>query len=114
MIPKSGHRFSDKIMRTKTSPKESLMTDTLEPMRKRLSYRAHHRGTKEMDLVFGAFADARLAGFDKDDLARFEAALEEPDADVLGWVTGQAPVPADQAGGMIAVIVGFAQAGLKR
>jgi antitoxin CptB len=90
------------------------MTDTLEPMRKRLLYRAHHRGTKEMDLVFGSFADAHLAGFDKGDLARFEVALEEPDADVLGWVTGQALVPADETSGMITAIVTFARAGLKR
>ena len=57
------------------------MTDEFEATRKRLFYRAHHRGTKEMDLVLGPFAEAHLAGFDAKKLERFEAVLEESDAD---------------------------------
>ena len=90
------------------------MTDPLEALRKRLFYRAHHRGTKEMDLVLGGFAEARLGGYDADGLARFEAVLEETDADFLNWVTGQAPVPADSNGEMIAEIVAFANERLGR
>ena len=36
------------------------MTD-LEIRRRRAAYRAHHRGTKEMDWLVGRYADAHLA-----------------------------------------------------
>ncbi len=90
------------------------MTDALEATRKRLFYRAHHRGTKEMDLVLGSFAEAHLDGYDVQSLERFAAILEESDADFLNWVTGQAPVPADDNGEMISAIVTFASKRLSR
>ena len=88
------------------------MTEDLDPLRKRLLYRACHRGTKEMDMVLGGFAEAHLAGYDADALRRFEAVLEESDADFLGWVTGQTPVPAADGTGLIAAVVAFARKGL--
>ncbi len=90
------------------------MTDPLEATRKRLFYRAHHRGTKEMDLVLGSFAEKHLSTYDAVGLERFAEILEESDADFLNWVTGQAPVPDDDAGGMIAAIVAFANERLGR
>ena len=36
------------------------MTDDIEIRRRRAAYRACHRGTKEMDLILGRFAVARL------------------------------------------------------
>nr|WP_321307576.1 succinate dehydrogenase assembly factor 2 [uncultured Sphaerochaeta sp.] len=90
------------------------MTDPLEATRKRLFYRAHHRGTKEMDLVLGSFAETHLGEYDAAGLERFAAVLEESDADFLNWVTGQAPVPADDSGSMIAAIVAFANERLSR
>ena len=34
--------------------------ESLEKRRKRLRFRAWHRGTREMDLLVGSFADAHL------------------------------------------------------
>jgi antitoxin CptB len=62
---------------------------------RRLRYRAWHRGTKEMDLLLGPYADAKLAGMDATELDRFEALLEEADTDLLKWLMGQEPTPAD-------------------
>jgi len=62
------------------------MTDDLDTRRRRASYRAHHRGTKEMDVLVGRYADARLAGFAPDELARFETLLNLPDPMVQAWV----------------------------
>ena len=84
------------------------MTDDLDTLRKRLDYRAHHRGTKEMDFVLGAFAEAHLPGYDGAMLERFAAVLEESDADMLSWVTGQAPVPDSADTSLIGTIVAFA------
>lgn len=55
--------------------------------------RAWHRGTREMDLILGQFADLRLEGFDADALDAFEALLAEDDHDLYRWVAGTDPAP---------------------
>ena len=71
------------------------MTDALEHRRKRLRFRAWHRGTKEADLLLGPFADASLDSLDEDGLARFEALLAHTDPEIMDWITGAAPLPDD-------------------
>ena len=66
-----------------------------ENRRKRLLFRAQRRGFKEVDLIFGAYADAHLAGLDEAALDQFEALLAAPDQEVYAWLRGAAPVPAD-------------------
>ena len=39
-----------------------LSSDGLEPLRKKLLFRAWHRGIREMDLILGRFADAHIGG----------------------------------------------------
>ena len=65
-----------------------------EARRKRLFFRAQRRGFKEVDLIFGAFAEAHLAGLSEAELDEFEALLEAPDQEVYAWLQGHAPVPA--------------------
>jgi antitoxin CptB len=60
---------------------------------KRALYRAHHRGTKELDLILGRFADAELAGFSAEDLTDFESLLALPDPDIDQWVKGAESPP---------------------
>ena len=69
--------------------------DELEKTRKRLAYRAWHRGTKESDLLLGRFADAHLAEMSADDLADFEGVLDRIDPELMDWFTGREPVPAN-------------------
>ena len=73
------------------------MTETPRHRLKRLSMRAHRRGTKEMDLILGGWADAHLAALPPDDLDALEALMEENDQDLYTWVTGQVPPPARHA-----------------
>lgn len=75
--------------------------------RKRARFRAWHRGTKEMDLLMGRFADARLDGYDEQALTRFEAILEIADTELQVWLTGQADVPQDVDRDLIAEITAF-------
>lgn len=56
---------------------------------KRLTYRSWHRGCKETDIILGHFADSQLPAFDDAQLALFEAFLEEEDADIWKWLTGE-------------------------
>lgn len=62
--------------------------------RKRILWRASHRGIKEMDIVLGGFAASRLAAMSEADLSLFERLLEVPDQQFLAWMTGTEEVPA--------------------
>lgn len=75
--------------------------------RRRLRYRAWHRGTKEMDLVLGPFADAHLEAYGPPELDRLEALMEEEDTDLLKWVMGQEPVPADADADLLGTIIAY-------
>ena len=61
--------------------------------RRRLLWRASHRGIKEMDLILGDFAKLRLASMDETELTELEAIVELPDQELLSWATKTAPVP---------------------
>jgi antitoxin CptB len=74
---------------------------------RRLRYRAWHRGTKEMDLLLGPYADARLAAMDGAELDRFETLLEELDTDLLAWLMGQEPAPTDADHDLLADLLKF-------
>lgn len=69
----------------------------LDLRRRRILFRAWHRGTKEMDLVMGRFADAEIYAMSEGDLSEFERLLEVPDQDLFAWVTGKVAVPANYA-----------------
>ena len=70
-------------------------SDGLDARRRRILFRSWHRGIREMDLVLGRFADDNIATLGDDDLDTYEALMEVPDRDLLKWVTGEAPVPAN-------------------
>ena len=68
--------------------------ETAEARLKRMAMRSWRRGTKEMDLVLGPYADAHLAGMSDARLAVYDILLEENDQDLLPWVLGQGDAPA--------------------
>ena len=67
---------------------------SLDPRRRRVLFRATHRGTYENDLLVGGFVRARIAAFSDAELDEVEALMELPDADLADWLTGRAPIPA--------------------
>ena len=60
---------------------------------KRLHWRAHHRGTREADMLVGGFFDANSRQWGEHDCALFEAMLEEQDVDIMAWAHGTATPP---------------------
>ena len=60
---------------------------------KRLHWRAHHRGTREADMLVGGFFDAHHLGWSSRERATFGEMLEEQDADILGWAHGTVAPP---------------------
>ena len=84
----------------------------LLPRRKQAIYRANHRGIKEMDIVLGAYATARVEAMEPEKLERFEALLALPDQDLLGWITGAHAAPAGTDTGLLREIAAFHYEGL--
>ena len=72
-----------------------------DPDLKRLAWRAHHRGTKEADLLIGGFFDAHHQQWGSPERTLFEAMLEEQDVDIMAWALGTATPPERFAGPMI-------------
>lgn len=65
------------------------MTDSDMVRQRRLRYRAWHRGTKEMDLLLGTFADRNLAAMTGAELDTFERLLDVPDSELFDQVAGK-------------------------
>ena len=61
--------------------------------RRRILFRATHRGTYENDILIGNFVRARLAAFTVADLDALEEVMELPDAMLADWLTGRQPIP---------------------
>ncbi len=72
-----------------------MTAETAEARLKRMTMRSWRRGTKEMDLVLGPFADAHLASLSGDDLELYDRLLHENDQDLMGWIIGQSAPPPD-------------------
>ncbi len=79
--------------------------DDTRNRRERLRYRSHHRGTKEMDVLLGRFAERYLDGFGVIELAEYEALLEEQDQDLYDWALGRSVPPAEKLTGLYKLYV---------
>jgi antitoxin CptB len=72
-------------------------SDGLDDRRKRLLFRCWHRGTREMDLLLGRFADAEIATLNEAELAELERLLEIPDPDLCAALIGETPLSGEFA-----------------
>lgn len=64
-----------------------------DPDLKRLHWRAHHRGTKEADIMVGGYFDAHCARWSAQERALFAQLLEEQDVDIMAWALGKGDPP---------------------
>lgn len=96
-------------MDAQKSADEATAIDATDARRRRLRYRAWHRGTKEMDLVLGPYADAHVGALDAVELDRLEALMEEADTDLLKWVMGQEEPPAGIDREILGLLIDFRQ-----
>lgn len=65
----------------------------MDARRRKLLFRAWHRGMKEMDLIFGQYADQHIIGMSEETLDEFEQLLEVLDRDLFKWITGEDKTP---------------------
>ena len=83
------------------------MGDPNPVRRKKLLFRAWHRGTREADLLLGSFAEAHLDGFDDATLDRFEALLECEDATIYDWIARRAEPAPEQDSDVLRLLMNF-------
>jgi antitoxin CptB len=81
--------------------------ETLAALRRKLGFRAWHRGTLEADLLIGTFADQHLADFADRELRQFERLLNENDPEIDDWMTGRQLVPKEHDNGVMALLRQF-------
>jgi len=79
----------------------------LDERRKRLLFRCWHRGTREMDLILGRFADLNIARLTDDEITELEHLIEIPDPDLYAALTGDKPRAAAYAGPLFDRIKAF-------
>ncbi|MCB1512346.1 MAG: succinate dehydrogenase assembly factor 2 [Hyphomicrobiaceae bacterium] len=83
------------------------MSNPLEIRRRRAAYRAHHRGTKEMDWLLGKYADAELAGMDEAALVQFERFLAIADPELHRWIVSPELCADSEFAGLLGQIRSF-------
>jgi antitoxin CptB len=79
----------------------------LDDRRKRLLYRCWHRGTREMDLILGRFADSEIASLSEIELSELERLIDAPDPDLYAALTGNTEPSAEFAGALFERIKSF-------
>lgn len=87
------------------------MSDTASGIRrKKLLFRSWHRGTRELDLIFGSFADAAIETLDDMELDDYERLLNLQDSDLMDWLLGARPLPPEIDSPLLQRILAFRQA----
>ncbi len=90
-----------------TQNNEQNKIDPLEARRKRLRFRSWHRGTKEMDVLLGSFADAHITNFSEDEVTQFERLLNNSDPDLYNWISGYEPLPPSEDSAVMQKLLNF-------
>ena len=73
----------------------TISSEGLDERRRRLLFRAWHRGMREVDLITGRFADAHIGTLSDAEVGEFERLMDVSEPDLLAWVMGAADTPAE-------------------
>ncbi len=79
----------------------------LDHRRRKVLFRAWHRGMREMDLIMGRYADAEIGTMSEAYLDEFERLIEVPDRDLFRWITGEDETPANYDTAVFRRLKGF-------
>lgn len=86
---------------------ESVEKDNISINRKRLAFRSWHRGTREIDLLLGRFADAHVQDFDAEQLDMYDRFLNNSDPDIYNWISRAEPVPPAEDNAVVQLLLAF-------
>lgn len=79
----------------------------MEQKLKRLTYRSKYRGTKELDMFFGPFAEKHLKNFTEQELDEYEKILETHEPVLFDWITGKQKPPEEFSGPVMKKILNY-------
>ena len=68
------------------TPHDDMPTE-LDPRRRRLLFRARHRGTREADLMVGGFVARHIGALSEAELDALEAVLDHPDGTLADYLS---------------------------
>ena len=66
-------------------------SEGLDPRRRKILFRCWHRVMREVDLLLGQFADARIDQLSEDELDQLEHFMDAQDVDIFSWFAGSKP-----------------------
>ncbi len=75
--------------------------------RKRILWQAKHRGTLELDIMIGGFAESQLDKMSVRELDAFERVLALPEQDLQNWLLGLGSIPVSQCDSMLTAMISF-------
>jgi len=78
--------------------------------KKRILYRASHRGTKESDAIVGGFFAERTGGLLDSQLDDADRILDLLDMDLMDWIIKKLPVPDDVRSALLDELVAYGRA----
>jgi antitoxin CptB len=85
-------------------------SDGLDDRRKRLLFRCWHRGTREMDMILGGFADVEITNLSDAEMTELENLMELPDPDLYAAFSGAQPLESPYEDGIFIRIKQFLDA----
>jgi antitoxin CptB len=77
-------------------PSMEHQTTELDALRRKLLWRATHRGLKELDLVLGGFAKQQVRDLSRTELDQFSEIVGLPDTDLFAWLMREKPAPIER------------------
>jgi len=81
----------------------------LDIRRRRIKFRAWHRGMREMDLILGSYIDAHIDAMSAVDLDEFEQILTHEDRDLLQFILDRAELPPSAPLSLLQHIIHYTQ-----
>ena len=84
-----------------------MAENELATRRKRLKYRSARRGTRELDLFLGAFAEAHLDRLSPAQLDRYEAVLNANENEIYDWLSRRTAVPPEHDHDVMKLLLNF-------
>jgi len=85
--------------------------ETLQNRKKRLRFRAWHRGMRELDLILGPYVDGRIADLSPTDMDALETLFDVTDTELYSWICGRGAIPAEQDTPCLRDLISSAAAG---
>ena len=82
--------------------------ENIEIFRKKLLYKASHRGTKEMDILMGHFADKFIQLFDDHELSLLDILLDQDDDHIYKIILKKTPIPENIDNRVTKLLIDFA------